>query len=630
MKRLSIIILLVAFVLPMHAQENEQKVTSKISQVTVFLQGAEVSRQATVPLKPGVSILTLTGIAPDIQQQSIQVQGPLTVKILAVSFGVDYLETLQKPDRIKTLEGEKKRLTGLIAQEKSLEEVYREEENMLKTNKSIGGAEKGVEVQELKAAVEYFRLRLLDIRQQLMQTATALHTYQDDLAKVEAQLIELRHVKAQPTGQIVVKVSTKTATTAEFLVKYLVREARWFPSYDIRAKNITSPVSITYKANVSQQSGEDWENVNLTISSADPSESGTRPIIKPWIVGYNNGLAQRDMIRIRGTATIPANNIAFGKVTDDAGEPLPGVNVMIKGTTVGTVTDMNGNYSLPLTSDATTMVLSFIGYKPMERQLNGGGLNDIQLRPDMTQLSEVVVTGYGTSDMSGLEGMVAGVEITKSRVKKMPITATEVIRQTNVEFALTEPFSIKSDGESRATDMVEYELKALYEYYCAPKLDPDAFLTAKILDWDQYNFLDGEASLFFEGKYIGKSILDTRNTSDTLTVSLGRDNNVLVKREKKKEYSSRQFIGANQKVVMAYELSIRNKKALPITIVLQDQIPVSNEKEISVDILEDSHADLDAPSGVMTWKKEIAPGKNEVITLRYSVRYPKGNRMLLE
>jgi hypothetical protein len=112
---------------------------------------------------------------------------------------------------------------------------------------------------------------------------------------------------------------------------------------------------------------------------------------------------------------------------------------------------------------------------------------------------------------------------------------------------LSEPFSVKSDGEVRTTEMVEYELDALYEYYCVPKLDADAFLTAKILHWDEYNFLEGEASLFFEGKYIGKSILDTRNASDTLTLSLGRDGNVLVKREKKKDYASKQFVGSTKR-----------------------------------------------------------------------------------
>jgi hypothetical protein len=622
MKRIYTIALLLASLTRVVAQEAEQTVSSKINQVAVFLQGAQITRHASVPLKAGVSILTLTGIAPAVQQQSIQVDGPASVKILSVSFRINYMEEHKKPEKIKLLDAERKRLTTLITQEKSIQEVYLEEENILKTNKSIGGTEKGVEVAELKAAMDYFRQRLLDIKQQLMQSERTIRSYQEELAKVDAQLTELRAIKGQPSGEIVVKVSTKAATNAELDVNYLVNEARWFPSYDIRAKNVKAPVGITYKANVSQQSGEDWENVTLTISSANPSEQGVRPIIKPWIVGYNNALSRRT---VSGSMmAVTAGNEVHGKVVDDAGQPIPGVNIVLKGTSVGTVTDVNGNYSVPLTSDAEAVVFSFIGYNAIEKRLDRGSEINVQLAPDVSALSEVVTVGYATSG--------EGYSEDKSRAQKMKreITATEVIRQTNVEFKLDEPFSIKSDGAVRATDMVEYELPAIYEYYCVPKLEEDAFLTAKIMDWDQYNFLEGEASLFFEGKYIGKSILDTRNTSDTLVVSLGRDSNVLVKREKKKEYSSRQFVGSNQKVALAYEISIRNKKGLPISIVVEDQVPISNDKEITVDKLEDSHGEYDHNTGTLTWKKEIASGKTEIITLKYAVRYPKGNRMLLE
>ena len=181
----------------------------------------------------------------------------------------------------------------------------------------------------------------------------------------------------------------------------------------------------------------------------------------------------------------------------------------------------------------------------------------------------------------------------------------------------------------RTTDMVEYELDALYEYYCVPKLNADAFLIAKILHWDEHNFLEGEANLFFEGKYIGKSILDTRNTSDTLSLSLGRDGNVLVTREKKKDYTSRHVVGSNQKSMVGYEISIRNKKAQHLTIVVEDQIPIANDKDISVDKLEDSDAEYDAETGLLKWKKEIDPGKTELINLKYAVRFPKNSRMIL-
>jgi len=628
MKRIYTIALLFVSLIPAAAQEAEQNVSSKINQVAVFLQGAQITRHASVPLKAGVSILTLTGIAPAIQQQSIQVDGPASVKILSVSFRINYMEEHKKPEKIKLLEGERKRLAALITQEKSIQEVYTEEENILKTNKSIGGTEKGVEVAELKAAMDYFRQRLLDIKQQLMQSERTIRSYQEELAKVDAQLTELRAIKGQPSGEIVVKVSTKAATNAELDVNYLVNEARWFPSYDIRAKNVKAPVGITYKANVSQQSGEDWENVSLTISSANPSEQGVRPIIKPWIVGYNNALSRRTVSNAMMAVT--ANNEVHGRVVDDAGQPIPGVNIVVKGTSVGTVTDVNGNYSIPLTSDAEVVVFSFIGYNAIERRLDRASEVNVQMLPDVSALSEVVVMAYGyTSDAAPSEARSGTYGSSAQKMKRAQV-ATEVIRQTNVEFKLDEPFSIKSDGEVRATDMIEYELPAIYEYYCVPKLEEDAFLTAKIMDWDQYNFLEGEASLFFEGKYIGKSILDTRNTSDTLIVSLGRDSNVLVKREKKKEYSSRQFVGSNQKVALAYEISIRNKKGLPISIVIEDQIPISNDKEITVDKLEDSHGEYDHNSGTITWKKEIASGKTEIINLKYAVRYPKGNRMFLE
>jgi hypothetical protein len=227
---------------------------------------------------------------------------------------------------------------------------------------------------------------------------------------------------------------------------------------------------------------------------------------------------------------------------------VPGANIVIKGTTVGTVTDAEGYYSLSLTSGAQTLVCSFVGYTTDEINIQGRDVVDIHLLEDVKQLNEVVVTAYGVERSSAALGYATEV-VRAPRVKKT-IVATPVVRQINIEYTIDEPFSIKSDGEKRTTDMMEYELDALYEYYCVPKLDTDAFLTAKLLHWDDYNFLEGEASLFFEGKFIGKSVLDTRNTSDTLTLSLGRDGNVVVNREKKKDYSTRHFVGSNQKITV--------------------------------------------------------------------------------
>ena len=451
MKRTFTIALVFSCFFLCHAQETDLTVKSKIERVTVFLEGAQVTRLATVSLKPGVSLLTFPAIAPGIQEQSIQAEAPAGVKILSVSFKVNYLEEVKVPEKISALEEERRRLWMSLTQEKSLEEVYREEEAILKTNKSIGGTAKGVPIEELKVAMDYFRQRLMDIKQQLLLADRNIRKLNESIGKIDAQLKELSVSKAKPTGEILVKVSSKTSLNAPITLKYLVQEARWFPSYDIRAKNIQSPISITYKANVSQQSGEDWENVSLTISSGNPSQGGAKPIIKPWILGFNNIVAVSNSSTI-GTVQQdkvfgPSNNLVRGRIVDENGQGVPGVNVLIKGTTIGTVTDAVGYYSIPLTSDAQTLVCSFIGYQTHEVSIGNQNEINIQLMPDVRELSEVVVTGYGSQtkrnitgsiavvDDDSYTGRVAGVTSYAPRVKKT-IVATPVVRQTDVEFTL--------------------------------------------------------------------------------------------------------------------------------------------------------------------------------------------------
>ena len=99
-----------------------------------------------------------------------------------------------------------------------------------------------------------------------------------------------------------------------------------------------------------------------------------------------------------------------GKVTSAAGEPLPGVTVLVKGTTNGTATDASGNYTLSVPETAGTLIFSFIGYTTQERSFSGPGAINITLADDAKALEEVVVTGYGTQQKSDITGAVASVK----------------------------------------------------------------------------------------------------------------------------------------------------------------------------------------------------------------------------
>jgi hypothetical protein len=608
------------------AQVREIKTASSIKDVTVFLKGAQVTRNAIAEVPAGTSLVILSGTSPSIREESIQAESTDNVRILGVSFRINHMEEIKTSDQIVSLNRERDKLKSMIEQEQGTSAIYEQEAAMLNANRSIAGNQTGLNVAELKIAVSYYRERMQEITQLRRQCKANVDKWTGEANRFEAQLAELKAMKPMPKGEIVIKLNTKAPARTSLKVAYLVQEAAWFPQYDIRAKDVQSAIAITYKANVSQQSGEDWSGVNLTISSGNPSLTGARPIIQPWHLGFNNQLLHRDFDNLlQGKVAgvqISSEGEVRGRVLDEAGAPMPGVNVVIKGSTVGTVSDANGMFSIVRTNDASTLVFSFIGYATREVAIGGRQWMDVSLDMDVQQLSEVVVTGFSGSGFGSSYS-------TPVRVRRT-IAATPVVRQTNVEFAVEEPFTILSNGEHETVEMVEYEVDALFEYYCAPKVDKDAFLTAKLTGWDEYNFLEGEASLFFEGKYLGKSVLDTRSVLDTLTISLGRDRNVLVKREKVKDVSSTQFMGANRKNVFAYEISIRNKKEQPIRIRVEDQFPVPNTKEISVDELESSGGSVNEESGLVTWDFTLPPGKSEKVELKYVVKYPRHAALILE
>jgi uncharacterized protein (TIGR02231 family) len=200
---------------------------------------------------------------------------------------------------------------------------------------------------------------------------------------------------------------------------------------------------------------------------------------------------------------------------------------------------------------------------------------------------------------------------------------TIVENQINVEFNISIPYTINSDNKFNIIEVQKYKLTAQYEYFCAPKLDKTAFLLARITGWEQYNLLPGDMNLFFEGTFVGKSYTNTYNTKDTLDISLGRDNNIVITREKIKDFTATKFIGTSKKETYGYEISVRNKKKQSINIIVEDQLPISNDKDIEIEQLDISGANLDKDSGKLTWKLTIKPGETKKLRLAFSVKYPK-------
>ncbi len=621
MKKIAIVILCLSFG-TIFSQEIDIKVlNSKIDEVTVFIKGAQITRKKSIELKKGKTILKFTNLSPFINSKSIQVKADGNITVLSVNHQQNFIDKLEKKKELVELEAKLKKIKSLFELEKTYLNILKEELMFLKENRKIGGKNQELSVTNLREASNFYSTKLTAIKLKEIDRNKTLLDLRKKEFDIQNQIKTMTSEREYANGEILVKVESKNFSKSHFEISYVVNNAGWLPTYDIRAKNVNEPIELIYKANVKQDTKIDWKNVKLRLSSADPNLSGVAPELKTYYLNYNSVPPRynRSISQVRG------------KVLDENSKPLPGVNVIVKGTTIGTSTDFDGNYSITIPETSSQLEFSFIGFDTQILNISSS-IHNVSLTESSESLDEVVVIGYGSKKEKSvsrrLQGKVTGVQMRGASSISIPLVQVE--NQTTVNFEIAMPYSILSDNKSYSVDMVNYNLPADYQYYSVPKIEKDAFLIARIKDWEQYNLLEGEANIFFEDTYVGKTLLDVRFASDTLQISLGRDKNVVVNREKRSDYSSKKFIGSRKEENRDWRISVKNNKSMKINMLIIDQIPVSTLDEIKVEALKLSRGKLNPTTGEINWNFILEPNEKKEFDLKYLVKYPKNKSLIIE
>jgi uncharacterized protein (TIGR02231 family) len=244
-----------------------------------------------------------------------------------------------------------------------------------------------------------------------------------------------------------------------------------------------------------------------------------------------------------------------------------------------------------------------IGYNTIQGRVSGVAV-------DKDRLEEVVISAYGTKKK----------EVIKTSISQYTTVAEN---QLNVSFDIDIPYDILSNGKVHSVALKEIKLLASYKFYAVPKAEKEAFLLAEIADYSKYNLLPGEANIIFEGMYVGKTMINPSQTSDTLNLSMGRDKKVSIKREKVVDKSGTKFLSSKKEQTFTYDITIRNNKKETIDMLLKDQYPLSTDKEIEVELLQSDNAKANIETGILTWSLQLKPNETKKIRLSYKVRYPK-------
>lgn len=207
------------------------------------------------------------------------------------------------------------------------------------------------------------------------------------------------------------------------------------------------------------------------------------------------------------------------------------------------------------------------------------------------------------------------------------VTDEEVVLEENAsgeEFEITAPQSIVSGSEPQTVRYKEEQMDAIYQYHAVPKMDPGVFLLAKIPNYGRYGLLSGTAQIFFKDTYVGQSEIDTKTVSDTLLLSLGRDEDISIKRVKPTDLAyTPKFLNNFKRELVAYDIVIKNNKKIPVNIEILDQIPVSKQDEITVELEERSGAQYTADFGKLLWHLEVPAYGSKTLRFKYWLKYPK-------
>ncbi|NNK11532.1 MAG: mucoidy inhibitor MuiA family protein [Flavobacteriaceae bacterium] len=599
------------------AQEpREIEVRTNVNEVTVFIEGAQVTRKNILNIPAGTSILKFTDLSPFINGKSLQFKADGNVTVLSVNQQQNYLEKLDKSNELINLEAQLESVRDKIKKERTYLDILSEEIIFLQSNKDIGGNQT-LTAATLKSAADYFGTQLTALKLKELDRKAALDKFSLEERDLQNQINTLSGRKEYANGEVLVKLEAKRATQTNLELTYVVNNAGWFPSYDIRSTNVNEPVSLVYKANIKQDTKIDWKDVKLRLSSANPNISGTAPEMQTYFLDYNTSppVYNRSV------------NEVSGVVRDTDNQPLPGAMVMVQGTSIGTTTNFDGFYSLALPSNANILEYSYIGYERKTLSVSRNVMN-VTLVEDAQALEEVVVTGYSGKEKRAMRnGMVADASM-EPQIKSIPLQ--EVENQTTVDFVINLPYTVNSDNKTYTVTMADYTLPATYQYYSIPKIEKEAYLISSIKDWEKYNLLEGEANIFFENTFVGKTVLDVRYATDTLDISLGKDKSVSVNREKITDFSSKKFVGTRKEESRAWKITVKNNKSQPISMLLLDQVPVSVRDEIKVEIDELSGGKHDAQTGEIKWELRLNSKEEKVFTLKYMVKYPRNRNLVIE
>ena len=617
---------------------NAQELKTQVKNVTVYRAEAYVQREGKMPLKAGEQTIVLTGLPEDFDMNSIRIYSKPAFQILDIRPSMRTAEHDSLKQRSIRLE---KAYSLKVDQHKSNNtelEILKTEERVLMQNTQYGGQQNGLTSTQLQQNMLFLGNQLRELRSKMKSKQEVLDGIAVDINKLKYQIVTLRNKRSKTERTVEARVNVEVAGSYSVSVNYQHPTSGWRPFYELKAGMLSEPIQLVAKGLVYQQSGEDWDKVQLTLSTAEPRKGNAPPILTPFELTLGVPYRPRHQAPPQYVAPKMLNTLQGIVYDQRSGEAIPFAQILgynSKGQNVaGTTTDVDGSFVLSSKEGLQRVEVGLMGYSNYSSYLNANTLFlEIPLQATAIQLEEVAIARGASSEMmyDVSEDVVQNMP-SKSLAGMAQTTYSQILIQrepTNVQYAIRQPQDVGSNGEEASVVLRELSIPSFFTYRAFPEFEDKAFLFAEITQWESLDLLSGEAALYIQDQYLGKTQLNTATTSDSLTIALGRDEGVQLKREAIAIEQSKSIFGNKVREERAYQITIRNTKNEPISVEVFDRLPVSRNPDVVVEAEELNGAERNEATGELKWVIQVPAMGSSQVSFRYSVKYPKGKAINL-
>jgi hypothetical protein len=562
-------------------------INGPISSVIVYRGQALVTRNINIPQGGGDMELLIENLPEKILPESLYAQSDGSVSIVSVRYREKAVseDTRQQVLGLKEQIEQTKRKIYLAQRGHEFSEWqwvrYHEQWklNIEVTNRDLNMGK--LDVGAFEKLTGYLAQKADEIHKENVRLETEKQDLEKQLAQLEEDLKKLTQERQKVVRQALVYISGDKSAKGEILLSYLVGDANWSAQYNLRADAGKKQTKVEYNATVHQSSGEDWGNVALALSTAQPSIISAPPALTPMQVTLGVGSDR--------TRSVMPTTVMRDVVQEKAETPV--------------YLSQEQKFNDLILARKSNLA------KGIQAQVM---LNSIAIDNQMIELE---------ADRRMLENMKRQSDL---------IACNEGV---SVMYKLKGHLSLPSRTEQQILSIASFECPAQFVFVASPVLTDYVYLQGDITNTSDTILLPGPASMFRNGEFVGRSDIKLVTSGQMFTAGFGIDSQIQVVRgftDKKTDT----LLGSRYHE-QNYRFAISNYKDVPVRLRLLDRIPYTENESLAVNIKELSHPlSTDAeylraekPKGILRWDLVIDPNtsadKAKIVTYSYTMKHDK-------